>query len=98
MAPAHGICATIARPSIMRSAKSTGPIRRERFTIRRRLGSIDKAAIAVAAIGLLANAAVCGILSGVTDRYQGRVAWVLPALGFIILARVWGTKTRPALA
>ena len=65
---------------------------------RRRLGSTDKAAIAVVAIGLLANAAVCGILSGVTARYQGRVAWVLPALGFIILARVWSTKTRPALA
>src|SRR5439155_11648961 len=52
------------------------------FTFRQRLTSSEVAAVSVAAIGLLANAAVCGILSGVTDRYQGRVAWVLPALAF----------------
>lgn len=56
---------------------------------RRRLERIEVAAVGVAVVGLLANAAVCGILSGVTDRYQGRVAWILPALAFIILARLW---------
>lgn len=56
---------------------------------RRRLDRMEVAAVGVAVIGLLANAAVCGILSGVTDRYQGRVAWILPALAFIIFARFW---------
>ena len=56
---------------------------------RRRLRREEIAAIAVGFIGLLANATVCGTLSGVTDRYQGRVAWVLPALAFIIALRIW---------
>jgi hypothetical protein len=62
---------------------------------RRSLTSTEIAALAVTSVGLLANAAICGILSAVTDRYQGRVAWVLPTLAFILLARVW-TGTRPA--
>jgi hypothetical protein len=57
--------------------------------LRRRLRRLEIAALSVAGIGLLANAVVCGTLSGVTDRYQGRVAWVLPALVLIILARLW---------
>ena len=67
------------------------------LAVRRRLRSIEIAAISVAAIGLLANAAVCGILSGVTDRYQGRVAWVLPALVLMILLRLW-TENRASVA
>ena len=59
------------------------------FIFRRGLKSTEIAALAVAAVGLLANAAICGILSAVTDRYQGRVAWVLPTLAFIVLLRVW---------
>lgn len=58
------------------------------FVLRRRLRSIEVAAISVAMVGLLANAAVCGILSAVTDRYQGRVAWILPTLALIIWLRV----------
>jgi hypothetical protein len=58
------------------------------FALRRRLRSVDVAVISVAAVGLLANAGVCGILSAVTDRYQGRVAWILPALVLIIWLRV----------
>ena len=58
------------------------------FVLRRRLKSVEVAAISVAAVGLLANAAVCGVLSAVTDRYQGRVAWILPALALIICLRV----------
>ena len=61
---------------------------------RKRLTNAELAALSVAGVGLLANAAVCGALSGVTDRYQGRVAWVLPALAFIILLRVW-RESRP---
>lgn len=64
------------------------------IALRRRLTSIEVAAIAVAVVGLLANAAVCGILSGVTDRYQGRVAWILPGLAFIIAARIWDEDRR----
>ncbi len=58
------------------------------FDLRRQLRSVEVAAISVALVGLLANAAVCGILSAVTDRYQGRVAWILPVLAFIIWLRV----------
>lgn len=42
-------------------------------------------------VGVVANAAVCGIISGVFDRYQGRVAWILP---FILLA--WAVERRMA--
>lgn len=66
--------------------------------VRRRLTSLEIAALAVTAIGLLANAVVCGSLSGVTDRYQGRVAWVLPALALIILARIWQERREGAPA
>lgn len=34
-------------------------------------------------LGVLVNGVVCGAISGVFDRYQGRVAWLLP---FILLA------------
>jgi hypothetical protein len=33
--------------------------------------------------GVLANAAICGIMSGPHDRYQARVAWLIPALALI---------------
>lgn len=42
-------------------------------------------------VGVVANAAVCGIISGVFDRYQGRVAWILP---LILLA--WAVERRLA--
>lgn len=58
------------------------------FAIRRQLRPLEIAAIAVVTTGLLANAALCGILSAVTDRYQGRVAWLLPALAIFILLRI----------
>lgn len=34
---------------------------------------------------ILSNAAACGVLSGVFDRYQSRVLWLLPLLGIIAL-------------
>ncbi len=71
------------------------------FTIRRRLRPLEIAAIAVVTTGLLANAALCGILSAVTDRYQGRVAWLLPALTIFIILRIRSESelaTRPAKA
>lgn len=42
-------------------------------------------------VGLLANAAVSGIISGVSGRYQARFAW-LPF--FILLAGVWTMSNR----
>lgn len=56
--------------------------------VRRKLKPVEKGAIAIVVIGLLTNAAICGILSGVTDRYQARVAWLLPAVAIFILLRI----------
>jgi hypothetical protein len=58
------------------------------WLVRRRLSRVEIAAVAVALTGLLANAAVCGILSAVTDRYQGRAAWILPTLALAIVLRM----------
>jgi hypothetical protein len=38
-------------------------------------------------IGIVVNAAVCGILSGPHDRYSARVAWLLPFAALLILVR-----------
>jgi hypothetical protein len=65
---------------------------------RRRLTQDEMAAIAIVVVGLLANAAICGALSGVTDRYQARVAWLLPALAFAIAARLWSGRSKPLAA
>jgi hypothetical protein len=62
------------------------------FLYKRRLTRTEVAAVLVALLGLLANAAVCGILSAVTERYQGRVAWIVPALALILLMRVRSEK------
>jgi hypothetical protein len=51
---------------------------------------IGLAAIVIATV--LANAAVCGVLSGPADRYESRVAWLLPLLG---LLAVFGEVTEP---
>ena len=37
---------------------------------------------------LLVNAAVCGIFSGVNDRYQARLVWLVPALAILALMRL----------
>ena len=58
------------------------------FYFWRAITRIEFAAVAVALTGLLANAAVCGMLSAVTDRYQGRVAWILPSLVMFIILRI----------
>lgn len=41
--------------------------------------------------GVFINAAICGSLSAVTSRYQGRVVWVFIAC---ILVLAWATRTR----
>ena len=51
---------------------------------RRRFARIDKFFVS-AVLFLIINAAVCGALSGLDDRYQSRVAWLMP---FCLLAYV----------
>ena len=64
--------------------------------VRRRLSRPEVAALAVVGIGLVTNAAVCGMLSAVAARYQGRVAWVLPALAVMILLRIAAARDSKA--
>ncbi len=40
---------------------------------------------------VLVNAAVTGVLSGVSARYEGRVIWLLPMLAYLLLVR-WRTR------
>ena len=68
------------------------------FLVRRRLTAAERAALAISAVGLVVNAAVCGALSGVTERYQARVAWVIPALALAILARLWSARAPAQVA
>lgn len=58
------------------------------FLLRRRITKLEGGALAVAAVGLVSNAATCGIISGVADRYQARVAWVVPLLAMLIVMRI----------
>ena len=44
-------------------------------------------------IVLVANAAICGILSEVSDRYQARLIWLLPASALLVAFRL-GAKPR----
>lgn len=45
---------------------------------------------------VLLNGAVCGAISGVFDRYQGRVAWLIPLFALAILIQARGTAPRRA--
>jgi len=43
-------------------------------------------------LGVIANAAICGIISGPHDRYAARVAWLIPAVALIAhfeIYRAW---------
>jgi hypothetical protein len=55
----------------------------------RRLRRGEGTVLLLLAAGLVGNAAVTGILSGVAHRYQGRIIWVLPvvAIGFWLARR-----------
>ncbi|HEY4789517.1 MAG TPA: hypothetical protein VIH57_25880 [Bacteroidales bacterium] len=41
--------------------------------------------------GMIFNAFICGTMSGVVDRYQARIVWLLPLL-FMILLSLWLQK------
>ena len=47
-------------------------------------GTPARWALGMLALGLLANAAICGGLSAPADRYQGRVIWALVLLGLAL--------------
>jgi hypothetical protein len=57
------------------------------WRLRRRQGD-ETAFAAMLVVGILANAVVSGVISGVFDRYQGRVVW-LAALALLVLAGQW---------
>jgi hypothetical protein len=42
------------------------------------LRSEQRAMLLLVVAGIIGNAIICAVFSGVTDRYQGRVIWVLP--------------------
>lgn len=63
-------------------------------TVRKQLKRSEIGAISLVVTGLIVNAGVCGILSAVTDRYQGRVAWVLPVVTLAILLRLYASRDR----
>ncbi|MFM9976702.1 MAG: hypothetical protein ACKVOP_01475 [Sphingomonadaceae bacterium] len=61
---------------------------------RKRLTRTEVALLGLAVIGLVLNAGICGVLSAVTDRYQGRVAWVLPAVALAIWLQMHAGRAR----
>ena len=44
--------------------------------------------------GVIVNAAVCGVVAGNYDRYQGRVAWLIPFTTICVLSW-WWQRRRP---
>jgi hypothetical protein len=53
----------------------------------RRMRACGRLAAAMLLAGLLGNAAVCAIFSGVADRYQARVLWLLPLFALSMTIR-----------
>ena len=70
---------------------------------RRRLDGQQKRIVVFIAVGVAANAAICGVLSGPHDRYEARVAWLIPFValtaGLALLERrpYFNRPWRPAL-
>jgi hypothetical protein len=48
------------------------------------------------AVGVLANAVVCGALSSLFGRYEARVIWTLPLAAAVLLMTVWPSRVRIA--
>ncbi len=77
---------------------ATAALLRPELVGRRRTATLDRPLLAAAAIivsGIVVNAAVSGVLSGLRDRYSGRVAWLAVVVAAAILAEVART-TSPA--
>lgn len=44
----------------------------------RRLGESDRAALLLLLAGIIGNAVICVVFSGISERYQSRVIWLVP--------------------
>lgn len=55
---------------------------------RERISRQSWLAVHLIVAGVIANAAVCSIIGGVFDRYQGRVAWLIPFAALCLTATV----------
>lgn len=60
----------------------------------RRLRPDGRALVAVCACGLVFNAVICATFSGVADRYQARVIWLVPLLALLLAMRA-ATREAP---
>jgi hypothetical protein len=52
----------------------------------------DRPLIAYVFLALAGNAVLLGGLSGPAERYQARIVWLIPALGFALVARRWQAR------
>ncbi|MGB3807538.1 MAG: hypothetical protein WA936_10085 [Erythrobacter sp.] len=59
-----------------------------------RIGPLGREAFVLLAVALAVNAAVFGGLSAPVDRYQGRLAWLIPAMLVLYTAPGLGVRTR----
>ena len=66
----------------------------------RLLSPADRAAVWLVLSSLVINAAICVYFSGIANRYEARVIWLLPlfALGLLGRVRQTGTPPSPAIA
>ena len=60
---------------------------------RDRPGSELRTLLTVSGASILLNAAICGVLASPYDRFQARVAWLIPVLLVIALAHWWSRPT-----
>lgn len=56
--------------------------RRHFMTVNSELGRL----VVIVTMGIILNAAICGMLVSPYDRFQARVAWLIPVLSIIVLA------------
>jgi hypothetical protein len=54
---------------------------------RRRMFQPEQALALFAGLLVFANAVICGVLSGVSDRYQARIIWLIPLVALVLEAR-----------
>jgi hypothetical protein len=59
------------------------------------LGGEARTMLLLVTAGILGNAAICAVFSGVADRYQARVIWVLPMVSLTLML---GWRNAPAIA
>lgn len=64
---------------------------------RQRMPSASPASalVLVLLFGLLANAAICGVLAGVYGRFQGRIVWLLPMAAALFVPLLLQRMRRP---